>query len=620
MGVCDEPGDKNIYRRNTNKEEEKKRKEKEKEEEEKKRKEKEKEEEEEEKNREEKEKEEEEKNREEKEKRKGNNKNKENQIENIAFTPGESFYYLRKDINISYPDPNKGKKNLTKKVLLFFSLKKICNPKNEHSFFISIINSKKIGNEENLGQLENKRGENIDFGNIFQVDYFFEKEQILIIQPIVNGKNFGEKIRIFFGKIMSLNKIYSLNIEGIGTLQINKKEKNEESNKLSKELSYFQFNIILNNNIFETEENLQKIFYVIRNIKDGKVKRPVYKSHEYDMQLNKKIKLAPINMESEILCDNKDSDIFFELYIPSLDEKNFIGYNSFTLNQLISNLKEDKNTKIEIKSDKYGNLGNLEIVYNISEKMVFEDFIKKGQINLEIAIDYTESNGEPNDPSSLHYMLEDKKNDYEIAIKSCADIIAFYDYDQLFPVYGFGGNPIGSEEVSHCFNINFNKDDPNIHEVDNIIKFYKESLTKVKLNGPTYFSYVIKKVIDNINHDLKYKPKENHYYILMILTDGIINDMQKTIDYIVEGSKLPLSIVIIGVGDADFENMEILDGDKNALVDSYGEARKRDIVQFVQFNKFKNYINKGTELSEEVLKEIPRQVEEYYQFCGKFYE
>ena len=605
MGICNEV--KEINRRKTNEEEEEKKKRKE-----------------EEKNRKEEEKEEE-KNRKEKEKRKaeenkGNNKNKENQIENIAFTPGESFYYLRKDINISYPDPNKGKKNLTKKVLLFFSLKKICNPNNEHSFFISIINSKKIGNEENLGQLENKRGENIDFGNFFQVDYFFEKEQILIIQPIVNGNNFGEKIRIIFGKIMSLNKNYSLNIEGIGNLQINKKEKNEESNKLSKELSYFQFNIILNNNIFETEENLQKIFYVIRNIKDGKVKRPVYESHEYDMEIKKKIKLAPINMESEILCDKKDDDIFFELYIPSLDDKNFIGYNSFTLNQLFSNLKEDKNIKIDIKSDNYGKLGNLEIVYNISEKMSFEDFIKKGNINLEIAIDYTESNGEPSDPSSLHYMLEDKKNDYEIAIKSCADIIAFYDSDQLFPVYGFGGNPNGSEEVSHCFNINFNKDDPNIAEVDNIIKFYKESLTKVKLNGPTYFSYVIKKVIDNINYDLKNKTKENHYYILMILTDGIINDMQKTIDYIVEGSKLPLSIVIIGVGDADFENMEILDGDKNALVDSYGEARKRDIVQFVQFNKFKNYINKGTELSEEVLKEIPRQVEEYYQFCGKFYE
>ena len=40
------------------------------------------------------------------------------------------------------------------------------------------------------------------------------------------------------------------------------------------------------------------------------------------------------------------------------------------------------------------------------------------------------------------------------------------------------------------------------------------------------------------------------------------------------------------------------------------------------FNKFKdeNGINNGTELAEEVLKEIPRQLEEYYHFCGKFYE
>ena len=108
----------------------------------------------------------------------------------------------------------------------------------------------------------------------------------------------------------------------------------------------------------------------------------------------------------------------------------------------------------------------------------------------------------------------------------------------------------------------------------------------------------------------------------MILTDGIINDMDKTIDYIVEGSKLPLSIVIIGIGDADFTNMEKLDGDKIPLVNSFGEIRKRDIVQFVEFNKFKDEkgVKNGDELAEEVLKEIPRQIEEYYRFCGKFYE
>ena len=147
-------------------------------------------------------------------------------------------------------------------------------------------------------------------------------------------------------------------------------------------------------------------------------------------------------------------------------------------------------------------------------------------------------------------------------------------------------------------------------------------MDKVTLSGPTIFSHIIKKTISNIKEVLEKKPKENHYYILMILTDGLINDMEDTIKCIVEGSALPLSIIIIGIGNQDFTNMEKLDGDEIPLEDSDGNIRKRDIVQFVQFNKFKkiNIVNCGTDLAEEVLKEIPRQLEEYYLLGGKFNE
>ena len=124
--------------------------------------------------------------------------------------------------------------------------------------------------------------------------------------------------------------------------------------------------------------------------------------------------------------------------------------------------------------------------------------MKKGNINLEIAIDYTVSNGNPDVKESLNYKFGTTPNDYEKAIKSCGDIIANYDSDQLFPVYGFGGIPNGKDKVSHCFNINFNEDDGNIVGINNVLKFYKESLDKVKLHGPTYFAPVIKKVICNI--------------------------------------------------------------------------------------------------------------------------
>ena len=67
--------------------------------------------------------------------------------------------------------------------------------------------------------------------------------------------------------------------------------------------------------------------------------------------------------------------------------------------------------------------------------------------------------------------------------------------------------------------------------------------------------------------------------MLLILTDGIINDMQKTIDQIVRGSDLATAIIIVGVGDADFDTMDQLDADDEALYSqAYRKYMSADIV------------------------------------------
>ena len=48
----------------------------------------------------------------------------------------------------------------------------------------------------------------------------------------------------------------------------------------------------------------------------------------------------------------------------------------------------------------------------------------------------------------------------------------------------------------------------------------------------------------------------DRYFILLILTDGVINDMQETINEIVRASRTPLSIIIVGVGTEDFSLMD----------------------------------------------------------------
>lgn len=53
----------------------------------------------------------------------------------------------------------------------------------------------------------------------------------------------------------------------------------------------------------------------------------------------------------------------------------------------------------------------------------------------------------------------------------------------------------------------------------------------------------------------------------MILTDGAIHDMQETIDEIsdISSKNIPISIIIVGVGNDDFSSMTRLDGDNLAL-------------------------------------------------------
>ena len=68
-----------------------------------------------------------------------------------------------------------------------------------------------------------------------------------------------------------------------------------------------------------------------------------------------------------------------------------------------------------------------------------------------------------------------------------------------------------------------------------------------------------------------------------MLTDGIITDTDNTRAAIVNASSLPLSIIIVGIGSADFTQMNVLDGDAKRLTDVRGIAAQRDIVHFVPF-------------------------------------
>ena len=274
---------------------------------------------------------------------------------NVPFPEGEHRFDLVKDFN-KYELIEKVD-DLSERVELFFSLNNVQEPNNFYSFGISIINNKRTGIPTFLGDLKEGTGENIEFGNSFEVDYFFEREQKVIIQPKINGSETGiQKEFILINLMTNREGKINIDIDDIGNLEITQKLVKREE-EIKKEISCFQFFITLDNDIFKNPKNLENIFYVIRNIKDGKKRRPVYKSHEYNFELNKEKQTSLISLDSDLLCSNNDMEIFFELYSPSIKINKNIGENSFTLNKLKENLKKDINETIEIKSQEYGKLG-----------------------------------------------------------------------------------------------------------------------------------------------------------------------------------------------------------------------------------------------------------------------
>mmetsp|Transcript_36258 Transcript_36258/g.58602 ORF Transcript_36258/g.58602 Transcript_36258/m.58602 type:complete len:616 (-) Transcript_36258:1252-3099(-) len=244
----------------------------------------------------------------------------------------------------------------------------------------------------------------------------------------------------------------------------------------------------------------------------------------------------------------------------------------------------------------------------------FLDYIAGGcEISLVVAIDFTASNGPPTSPDSLHFnSMGTQLNQYQSAILAVGEILANYDSDQRYPAYGFGAMLPPTWNVSHCFALNANPLQPECMGINGIMDAYAQTLSSVRLHGPTVFGQVISHAA-SIAATQGFVGDRQCYYILLIITDGEINDMDGTIGEIVRASGLPLSIIIVGVGNANFSNMRVLDADDQPLV-SNGKRMERDIVQFVPFNQVKS--NHYSRLAKEVLAEVPSQFLSYVKSKG----
>ncbi|CAG8454491.1 4311_t:CDS:10 [Ambispora leptoticha] len=387
-------------------------------------------------------------------------------------------------------------------------------------------------------------------------------------------------------------------------------------------LQFQAYNVIKKSGLFRPKLG---IFFIISRANEDGTFSPVYES----IKINSSNPFWPgFSIKESTLC-NGDRDRGLEILIKqhkknggmscvlSSVEHQLIAKSTITLRELLS-LATTTNNKTfhlsrinasgDMKEKSFKDQPYIRVIEcSVREEASFLDYISSGtEINLVVGIDFTESNGSPNDVNSLHYIGGKDDNDYQKAIRSVGTILQAYDHDKRFPVYGFGGKFSGV--LSHAYPLNGDYEKPEVEGVEGILAAYLHTIRHVKLYGPTNFAPIINQTAAKIRQNLE-SGRDNVYYILLIITDGIILDMDSTVRTIINASSLPFSIVIVGVGKADFTKMNILDADHQAL-QANGVKAERDIVQFVAMREFESFASHHL-LPKAVLEEIPNQFLSY---------
>lgn len=463
---------------------------------------------------------------------------------------------------------------------------------------------------------------NPDFVKKITVDYHFEESQKLIFDVYdsdssstsLDKHDFLGRMECTLGEIVSVQgsqfrRTLRTNVRSdAGTITVVAEELGK-----SRELYVMQFCAEkLDKKDFFGKSDPFLVFS--KQIDDGSMS-VTHKTEVIKRNLNPTWK--PFSIHSRVLCSaNPEKLIKIAVYDYDRDgSHDFIGEFETNLITLLKGRGQDNiypciNAKKKAKKRNYKHSGIVRLMsIKVETEYSFLDYITGGtQMHFTVAIDFTASNGDPNKPGTLHYLHPTIPNQYSIAIRAVGEIIQDYDSDKMFPALGFGAKIPPNGVVSHEFFLNGNPTDPYCSGVEGILQAYYDCLQRVQLYGPTNFE----PVITHVARFAAANTTGSAYFVLLIITDGVITDMQNTKRAIAAATQLPMSIIIVGVGEADFEAMEELDGDvvpgNQKVTAAIGI---RDIVQFVPMRNFLRnsdwHMNQAG-LAKEVLAEIPGQV------------
>lgn len=247
------------------------------------------------------------------------------------------------------------------------------------------------------------------------------------------------------------------------------------------------------------------------------------------------------------------------------------------------------------------------------------------QSNLLVAIDFTKSNLWQGDKTfnrqSLHTVdfpppaydenantsLEFKRcNPYQYVLNTIGAQLDEFDDDGYIPTCIFGHS-----RGEHDPYVKELHKGPGCLKMAGVLQAYESAIRSNGLSGGTRFAPVIRWAADIVR-------RTRSYTILLIVGDGCIDDLVDTRKELADASRLPMSVIFVGVGDGSNPNdphdkwssMRVLDDSPTGLVDNWQSVYLVNLMDELRASQHPDLL-----LATHMLMEIPDQYK-YFKAKG----
>jgi hypothetical protein len=121
-----------------------------------------------------------------------------------------------------------------------------------------------------------------------------------------------------------------------------------------------------------------------------------------------------------------------------------------------------------------------------------------------------------------------------------------------------------------------------------MLTHYADTIKSIEITLPIYYKPIVKFVCDLAQCEIgtaSDATQIKNYYVLTLLSAGIVDDVEDSVNEILRAADLPISVVIIKVGDganADQESAKAFEKSKHVF-----DKCERVFIQEIEFCKYK---------------------------------